>query len=202
MISIRLWCGALLGLVLAACGDDGFSRTGDGPGGAVAAADGGEGSSTATGGAAGSGGQPSMPLCVPGKSEPCAGPAGCMGGQICASDGSGFGECACAPTGTGGGGDAGATGIAGAPPKMISVNGTDWICGVQLRTDTEGQHGTCSCYRGGAIPEGFCEKSDCTVGGCPLLISACCATLNAGALCYCASDTSPCDNPAKVPSCP
>jgi hypothetical protein len=36
-------------------------------------------------------------LCTPGASQACAGPAGCKGGQACAADGSGFGQCDCGP---------------------------------------------------------------------------------------------------------
>lgn len=39
---------------------------------------------------------PGLPqVCAPGKSEPCAGPAGCAGGQVCSAEGTGFGACHC-----------------------------------------------------------------------------------------------------------
>ncbi|MBL8910990.1 MAG: hypothetical protein JNM17_09835 [Archangium sp.] len=58
-------------------------------------------------------------LCVPGKSEACIGIGGCMGGQVCKSDGSGFEACDCGmPMGGGaaatGGSGGGATGGGGA----------------------------------------------------------------------------------------
>jgi hypothetical protein len=37
--------------------------------------------------------------CVPGVSSPCAGPAGCAGGQACLADGSGYGPCDCGGNG-------------------------------------------------------------------------------------------------------
>ncbi len=36
-------------------------------------------------------------VCVPGKSDPCTGPGGCSGGQVCNAEGTGFGECVCSP---------------------------------------------------------------------------------------------------------
>jgi hypothetical protein len=42
-------------------------------------------------------GNPSLPVqCVPGQSIACHGVAGCLGGQICKADGTGFGPCLCA----------------------------------------------------------------------------------------------------------
>lgn len=43
-------------------------------------------------------------VCAPGRSEPCTGPAGCQGGQVCDDDGAGYGECVC-EVDSGGGGD-------------------------------------------------------------------------------------------------
>jgi hypothetical protein len=37
------------------------------------------------------------PRCVPGVSQACATPAGCMGAQVCTEDGKRFGPCVCAP---------------------------------------------------------------------------------------------------------
>ncbi len=40
-------------------------------------------------------GAPAAPLCVPGSTQSCVGPAGCGGGQKCAPDGSAYLDCDC-----------------------------------------------------------------------------------------------------------
>ncbi len=40
-------------------------------------------------------GAPAAPLCVPGSTQTCVGPAGCSGGQKCAPDGGAFLDCDC-----------------------------------------------------------------------------------------------------------
>lgn len=49
--------------------------------------------------------------CVPGATQACVGPAGCSGGQVCITDGSGYGPCDC------GGMDASVEPDSGAPPE-------------------------------------------------------------------------------------
>lgn len=49
--------------------------------------------------------------CVPGRSSTCAGPSGCVGFQVCATDGRTFGPCQCGGTG-GAPGDASFTDVA------------------------------------------------------------------------------------------
>lgn len=43
------------------------------------------------------------PVCNTGDTRTCVGPGGCMGGQACLADGTGFGACDCGSTGGGGG---------------------------------------------------------------------------------------------------
>jgi hypothetical protein len=38
---------------------------------------------------------PAAAACVPGRSSACVGPKGCQGFQVCANDGTRFGECSC-----------------------------------------------------------------------------------------------------------
>lgn len=80
-------------------------------------ADTGSGGAPAKAHASGNGGTPSSPpdpsvrdaaspsperVCVPGQSVACVGPAGCHGGQACASDGQSYEACECSPEAAGG----------------------------------------------------------------------------------------------------
>jgi hypothetical protein len=80
----------------------------------------------------------SASVCAPGRSVACVGVGGCIGGQVCASDGSSFGPCLCQETGSKVIGPAGGvvqTGGASVtvPPGALS---TSTGITVTVRTDT------------------------------------------------------------------
>jgi len=92
-------------------------------------------------------------VCEPGKSAACVGPAGCTGGQVCAEDGKGWGECVCYPNSDSGDAphDAASTGCIGncwgtcvePGPGMVSTEYCEGTCnGVK----SPNQSGNAQCY--------------------------------------------------------
>jgi hypothetical protein len=201
-------------LTLVGCGSGDFTASTDGAGGASH-------EETLTTGGASTGGVPPLAargnggsvasadaghagakslLCVPGKSDQCAGPGGCFGGQSCNADGSGFGECVCAATGTGGGtsGGGGSGGVAqdagGGPKYFRTSDGQEWLCGMYELGNR------CDCYHSNSVPDGFCDHANCSIGACPELPRQCCAASAIGCLCESGGGTV-CSMP-DVKSCP
>lgn len=126
-----------------------------GTGGAGGEGDAGQGGAAAgsspagTGGAAagqgGAGGAPGgqgggAPVCAPGQSISCTGPAGCKGGQACKADGSGYEACDCGSAGaggaSGGAGGVGGAGGAGGAQGGAGAGGGPPVCGAEACSNT------------------------------------------------------------------
>ena len=183
----------------------------------------GSSSSSSGGGDAGGGGDSSTRVCTPGQSIACVGVGGCSGGQVCASDGSGYGACQCG-SGDGGGSDAGSDGALDGAVDAPGITDTGseshqvldsgpLVCGTQTcASNTEccsvpGDGGfvlqcLASCPDGGAPFQ--CDSPQ----QCPAGMSVCCGTLQltgAGTSCSFGVQTSSCTtacSTAVTLSCP
>jgi len=197
-------------LLAVGCGDgdfEGGSKPAAETGGAAsfaamkagAATTGGAGGADGSG-AAGGGSGGAAPLCVPGKSEACAGPAGCSGRQECKTDGSGFDECSCVGAGTGGSGAGGATPKSPVPPTFTGPDGKAWACSAWSSADNATHRCECSWYVPGDGHEWRCDVAGyrCDITSCAGLGDDYCYNPS-GHDCICQDNVG---TSGPVPSCP
>jgi len=97
--------------------------------------------------------------CTPGASVSCVGAGGCPGGQVCASDGSGYGSCAC-----GDGGSSSSGGSSGSGSGGSSGGGT--VCGCNY---VGASIHDCYNFDSPAAAQSYCsmQNSNYTLEACP-----------------------------------